>query len=143
MGSVMSAIRDDEAEYEALCARYGEPVQWRNGGADCYGKHADNLRARRDEADRNQREGVEYAVSVGGTTGSVRVFTLDGAIHIRKGIQRYEKKECCVLIFKLRACPTCGQFVKNRRWNDYRPCPTCKPGDPLPANVFERLLKDE
>ena len=128
MGSVMSAIRDDEAEYEALCKRYGEPVQWTHGGADCYGAHADSLRARRDESNHNQREGVEYAISLNGKTGSFRCFTLDGAIHIRKGINRDEpKKECCVLIFKLRACPTCGQFLQNRTWSNYRPCQTCKP----------------
>lgn len=46
MGSIMSAIRDDIAEYEALCKHYGEEVQYKHSSPDCYGKHADALKER-------------------------------------------------------------------------------------------------
>jgi hypothetical protein len=51
VGSIMSAIRDDIEHYETLCQRFGEhPHTAAAGGAtDCYGPHAESLRARLDE----------------------------------------------------------------------------------------------
>lgn len=50
MGSILSKISDDIDEYVALCKHFGEPVQRSptSGNPDCYGKHADVLKARRD-----------------------------------------------------------------------------------------------
>lgn len=42
MGSIMSAIRDDEDEYDALCERFGEKAQ--PGGP--YNAHRDALKKR-------------------------------------------------------------------------------------------------
>ena len=48
MGSIMSAISDDIDDYVHLCRKYGEPVQYSHGSADCYGDHCRELRNRRD-----------------------------------------------------------------------------------------------
>ncbi len=61
MGSIMSAIRDDIEEYEALCEKYGEKVSYKPTAQgvqlpDCYGDHAAQLKF---------RSRVEYAVSRG------------------------------------------------------------------------------
>lgn len=48
MGSILSAIYDDEREYEYLCRKFGEVVRYKNGMSDCYGEHAKSL-ARREE----------------------------------------------------------------------------------------------
>jgi hypothetical protein len=63
MGSIMSAIRDDIEEYEALCAKYGEKVRTKPTAQgvqlpDCYGKHA---------AEMKFRARVEFAMSHGKT----------------------------------------------------------------------------
>lgn len=58
MGSIMSAIRDDIEEYEALCERYGERPQYSYGSADCYGEHAKELK-KRAEADEPARRVME------------------------------------------------------------------------------------
>jgi len=63
MGSIMSAIRDDIEEYEALCAKYGEKVHYKPTAQgvqlpDCYGAHADAMKFRRN---------VEYSMSHGKT----------------------------------------------------------------------------
>jgi hypothetical protein len=63
MGSIMSAIRDDIDEYEALCEKYGEEVQRKPTVQgimlpDAYGEHADALKF---------RSRVEYAMSKGRT----------------------------------------------------------------------------
>jgi hypothetical protein len=47
MGSI---IYDDISEYEALCRKYNEAVQYSRGSADCYGPHGAALKKRRDEA---------------------------------------------------------------------------------------------
>lgn len=49
MGSLMSRIRDDIAEYEELCRLYGETPDgdWR--GVDPYCAHAKALRQRHEE----------------------------------------------------------------------------------------------
>ena len=47
MGSIMSAIRDDIEEYEALCSKYGEGIQYSpSGSAACYSDHAARLKFR-------------------------------------------------------------------------------------------------
>jgi hypothetical protein len=47
MGSIISAIRDDIAEYEKLCADYAEPIHMDERGVpDCYGRHATELKER-------------------------------------------------------------------------------------------------
>lgn len=63
MGSIMSAIRDDIEEYEALCAKYGEKVHHKPTAQgvplpDCYGEHAAQLKF---------RSRVEYSMSRGKT----------------------------------------------------------------------------
>ncbi len=58
MGSIISAISDDIDEYEALCRKYGEKIQYSYGSADCYGEHADSLK---------YRSRVEYAMEQGKT----------------------------------------------------------------------------
>lgn len=63
MGSIMSAIRDDIEEYEALCEKYGEKVQRKPTAQgvplpDCYGAHAGQLKF---------RARVEYSMSRGKT----------------------------------------------------------------------------
>lgn len=60
MGSIISAIYDDIHEYEALCDRYGEKIQYSHGSADCYGAHASGLKKRRDQ-DYQTRLAVERA----------------------------------------------------------------------------------
>lgn len=51
MGSILSAIYDDEREYEYLCRKFGEAVRYKNGMPDCYGSHAQEL-AKREELER-------------------------------------------------------------------------------------------
>ncbi len=47
MGDTISEIRDDIAEYRALCERFTELVRRDNVGLpDCYGPHAKKLKAR-------------------------------------------------------------------------------------------------
>lgn len=63
MGSIMSAIRDDIDEYEALCEKYGEKVQRKPTVQgvmlpDAYSEHADALKF---------RARVEYAIERGRT----------------------------------------------------------------------------
>jgi len=43
MGSILSRISDDIREYERLCEKYNEPVQYDGNTPDCYGKHAMQL----------------------------------------------------------------------------------------------------
>lgn len=59
MGSIMSAISDDIEEYEALCKRYGEEVQYKHSGPDCYGKHKDELEWKLQQ-DKRAEEGLTY-----------------------------------------------------------------------------------
>jgi hypothetical protein len=54
MGSIMSAIRDDEEEYERLCRKYGEQPRMKRDArgclmTDCYGSHAMLLQARQEK----------------------------------------------------------------------------------------------
>lgn len=49
MSDLMSAIRDDMDEYESLCHKYGEEIQYSKDAynyrmVDCYGKHAEELK---------------------------------------------------------------------------------------------------
>lgn len=80
MGSIMSAIRDDIAEYEALCDKYVEAVQRRpdaygNMLPDCYGDHAAGLKF---------RAHVEYAMRHGKTREQAEV----GAAHLLPSSKR-------------------------------------------------------
>jgi len=59
VGSIISAISDDIDEYEALCERYGETVQYKSSGPDCYGPHCDELKWKR-EQDTRAEQGLEY-----------------------------------------------------------------------------------
>lgn len=56
MGSVISAINDDMDEYEHLCEKYGEKVQYWTGGPHCYGEHALGLKKRLREEQRIEHE---------------------------------------------------------------------------------------
>ena len=53
MTNIFSAIRDDIKEYEELCNKYDEPVQYNYDSPDCYGEHAKELknRSRHDEGE--------------------------------------------------------------------------------------------
>ena len=53
MGSIISAIYDDEKEYEELCRKYGERPHMTKDGygrpmVDCYGPHARELTKRQE-----------------------------------------------------------------------------------------------
>lgn len=54
MSDIISAINDDMEEYESLCKRYGEKPRYSPDSRgypllDCYGKHAEALKEKRDQ----------------------------------------------------------------------------------------------
>lgn len=65
MGSIVSAVADDEDEYEALCKKYGEQVRYSLGHPNCYGEHARQLK------ERQRNEWAAKNAAIKGTTGSV------------------------------------------------------------------------
>lgn len=48
-GSILSKIKDDMEEYEALCEYYNEEVQSDHSGPKCYGEHSNKLKRWRSE----------------------------------------------------------------------------------------------
>jgi hypothetical protein len=77
----MSAIHDDIKEYEALCKKYGESVQYKAGSPDCYGAHAADLE-KRFAAERKQAKGAIMNETLTGREGLFDGYTLDGPDYV-------------------------------------------------------------
>ena len=60
MSNILKAISDDHDEYTALCQKFGEQMQFKDGKPDLYGSHARELgRRAHDEDEAIRIAGVE------------------------------------------------------------------------------------
>lgn len=135
MGSILSAIRDDEDEYYRLCQKYGEPSQ-----EGCYSAHAHRLQERahkewvaerelenqKAEEARNRKNGRAFGVACNGKLGSFRCFSMKVAQDIKqKMVETHPTEQVAIIIFQVNP-PAIFQVN-----------PPAPP--PPPRNAWERL----